>query len=259
MSNNKQEVDETSQNKKKIIRRKPNAVNRNIYFSVEDQQNIEEYLLIPPDQIEKRRLFYQTHVFHVFYALADSLVKVYDFRSPLVTREELIADCSCFLYEVIHKWDPGKGKKAFSYFNVVAKNWLILNTRKHFKIFSKQISSDDETAMSKHQRMQFVESSIIDSPDDIIEKGQFKSDILKLLDDMKVKTKNENELRCLHAIETLFVAIDDLDMLSKRAVRIYISEISGLDKPLLVKSLTNIKKIYNNIKHDNNKYDVLFN
>ena len=47
----------------------------------------------------------------------------------------LKSDCVSFLYETLEKFDPSKGSKAFSYFNVVAKNWLIIQSKKRVKNF----------------------------------------------------------------------------------------------------------------------------
>jgi hypothetical protein len=235
------------------IRRNPNGP-RNMYFDADAQINIEVYLN-EQDATERRRI-YESFIYPVFEQLADNLIKVYDFKSPSANSVELKLDCIAFLFESIQKWDPLRGTKAFSYFNVVAKNWLIINTRKHSKRHSMFISMDDPNALSMRQKMQIEENNIIQSPDDVMDQKHVKYEILKMLDDMKVKLNNENEMRCLHAIETLFNSIDDLELLNKRAVHIYLREISGLDRKNVSKALTSLKKHYASMSRDIAHYDI---
>ena len=75
---------------------------------------------------------------------------------------------------------------------------------------------------------------------------------------MRVKLTNENEMICLQAIETLFTNIDDLELLNKRAVLIYIREISGLDKKTMSKALSVIRRRYREMLGLSDNYDIFF-
>ncbi len=52
--------------------------------------------------------------------------------------EMLKNECLSTLYETLPKFDPSKGKKAFSYFNVVVKNWFIWKIRDKNKKLKQQ-------------------------------------------------------------------------------------------------------------------------
>jgi len=233
----------------KRIRRNPN-VPRNMYFDDRVQDAIEIYN--STKCVSTKKSIYETRINPALDQLADKLIKVYDFKSLQVNQEELKLDCIAFLYESLHKWDPSRGTKAFSYFNVVAKNWLIINTRKHAKKACNNVSLNDFDNLTPLQKNQIEEYSIIPSPEDQMINLENKAEIMKMLDDIKIKLSNENEMRCLHAIETLFDSIEDLDILNKRAVRIYLREISGLDKKIISKSISSIKKHYKNAVHNSN-------
>ena len=73
---------------------------------------------------------------------------------------------------------------------------------------------------------------------------------------MKVKLTNENELRCLYAVQTLFSSIEELELLNKRAVLVYIREISGLDKKHMSKAMSVIRRHYRSMVTDPEKYDL---
>jgi hypothetical protein len=239
-------------NGKKRIRRNPD-VPRNMYFGEPVQESIELY---HETQCSKEKIkIFENSINPAFEHLVDKLIKVYDFKSPNHGTDELKAECVSFLYESMHKWDSSRGTKAFSYFNVVAKNWLILNTRKHIKKSNLTISLEDFDILSPAQKSQIEEYSVIPSPEDSLVELESKFEIIKMLEDMKVKVNNENELRCLHAIETLFDSIDELELLNKRAIRIYLVEISGLDKKIVSKSLASLKKHYKNAVKES-LYDI---
>ncbi len=238
---------------RKKIRRRPGTP-RNMYFTKETGESIVKYC--QEEDLEKKMKIYEKEILPAFDKLAENLIYVYGFKSPYATAEELRVDCVSFMFETLHKWDPSRGTKAFSYFNVVAKNWFIINTRKHLKRRNRHLSIDNPTGMTASQRAAFENYDYVAPPDEEMIKAQMKSEILSLLDDMKVKLTNENELKCLHAIETLFSSIDELELLNKRAVLLYIREISGLDKKYLSKAMSVIRRHYRAMSSNPDKYDI---
>lgn len=240
---------------RKKIRRRPGSP-RNMYFNADTQAAIVKYQDMVDE--ESRRMLYAADILPAFAKLSENLIYVYGFKSPYSLFDELKADCITFLYESIHKWDESRGTKAFSYFNVVAKNWLIINCRQHKKQSSRNVSIDDPYGMSTSQKMTFEQHDIMPAPDEVMIKKAQRQQILKLLDNMRVKLTNENELICLQAIETLFASIEDLDLLNKRAILVYIREISSLDKKQLSKSLSVIRKRYKEMSGDCDEYDIFF-
>ena len=93
-------------------------------------------------------------------------------------------------------------------------------------------------------------------PDESIMLRERSEQIINLVVDMKVKVSNENEMLCLEAIQTLFSKIDDIDLLNKRAVLVYIREISGLDKKQMSKAMSVIRRHYRSMTKDKELYDI---
>lgn len=240
---------------RKKIRRRP-GVKRNMYFNKDTQASIEKYKSLPDDQEDQKIKIYQEEILPAFDKLSENLIFVYGFKSPYASSDELKNDCVAFLFETIRKWDPSRGTKAFSYFNVVAKNWLIINTRKHLKRRNRHVSIDDPAGMTNAQKEQFEHYDYVPPPDEEMIKRQQKIEILNLLEDMKPKLTNENEIRCLCAVETLFASIDELELLNKRAILVYIREISGLDKKHMSKAMSVIRRHYRAMVSDPEKYDL---
>tara|TARA_B100000131_G_scaffold87687_1_gene84533 strand:- start:16734 stop:17465 length:732 start_codon:yes stop_codon:yes gene_type:complete len=240
---------------RKKIRRNPGKP-RNMYFTMDTQAAIVKYQ--ETEKQEDKLKIYEKEILPAFSKLSENLIFVYKFNSPYSLFEELKADCVSFLYESIHKWDEARGTKAFSYFNVVAKNWLIINCRQHKKRNSRHVSIDNPYGMSAQQKAAYENYDVVPPPDETLIKKAQRDQILKLLEDMRPKLTNENELICLQSIETLFANIDDLELLNKRAVLIYIREISGLDKKIMTKSLSVIRRHYREMSGKEDNYDIFF-
>ena len=84
----------------------------------------------------KRKEIYIEKIYPAFSKLVENLIYIHGFCSDTLPYEILKNDCVNFLFESILKFDHNKGSKAFSYFNVVAKNWLIINSKKDMDILS---------------------------------------------------------------------------------------------------------------------------
>ena len=114
---------------KRKIKRKPGAHDPSkMYFNADTQAAIVEYQGLKDDK-KARDAIYMTRIAPAFTALVDNLVNIHRFAAVNETVEELKFDCVHFLFETIHKFDSTRGTNAFSYFNVVAKNWLIIRTK----------------------------------------------------------------------------------------------------------------------------------
>ncbi len=102
------------------------------YFTEETEQAIIDYNNTE-DQFKRNRL-YKDHIMYAFDKLAENLIhtfKFYYFDVPYIdVKHEVVA----FLQEKIHKFKAEKGK-AFSYFSIVAKNYLIIRNNANYNKF----------------------------------------------------------------------------------------------------------------------------
>ena len=159
--------------KRKIRRRKKGTKSRP-YFTNETQESIIKYQ--NSDDIKEKQTIYQKEIKDAFEKLVENLIHVYNFNAPYDTFDSLKADCVSFLYESIHKWSPERGTKAFSYFNVCGKNWLIIKTRQQKKRVSRHISTSDMSDFSSVQKQMYANHDVAPSPDELmIEKEKIGS------------------------------------------------------------------------------------
>lgn len=226
------------------IKRRPGAVGIQ-YFSDDTQNAI--MIFQEEKSSEMKNQIYLQRIQPALDSLVENLILVYGFKSPHDTFDELKSDCVSFLYESLHKWSPEKGTKAFSYFNVVAKHWLIIRSRKQQKQHKRNISIDDSESLTQEQ-LQIIESyDVVPSPDEILISKNTRSEISLILREIEKSVSSETEASCIKAIITVFDNIDDLDFLNKRAVLIYVRDISGLTSKKLSVAMASIRKHYKRI------------
>ena len=226
----------------------------NYYFTLQTQEKIVEY----QNSCKKRHkdVVYTEHIQPAFKELVHNLVSVYKFKSSSEDINHLKHDCVVFLFETIHKWKPENGTKAFSYFNVVAKNWLTIHSRRLLKNSKRNVSVDNMESFSSFEKEQLnrIEPDIGVVYEKNLDKIEFIPMFLRMTGDIKSKLKDERDLRCLEAIQQVFKNADDLDYLNKRAVFVYLREISGLNSSELSSSLSTIRKHYRKMCGPDTKY-----
>ena len=173
-----------------------------------------------------------------------NLVSVYSYKSANENILHLKSDCVAFLFETLHKWNPDNGTKAFSYFNVVAKNWLTINSRRLLKNARRNICIDAPEDFTLDEKRSMTESDFESSHEEVILKKEKYIMINEMICYIKSQLKDERDKRCIDAIHHVFNNIDSLDYLNKRAIFVYLRETSGLNSSELSSSLSNIRKHY---------------
>jgi len=234
---------------KRKIKRRRGKGKSNMYFTMDTQTAIISFQETESQQ--EREDLYNAQIKYAFEKLVENLIFVYGFQNPYTPTKHLQADCVSFLFETIHKWKKEKGTKAFSYFNVVGKNWLIMNAKKRQKKLKRSISFEDTENMSAKDRSKITHHQIVPSADDRLDTIESKMEILRALKAIKDKVHQENEILCIDAIITIFEKVDTLDFLNKRAVFVYVREISGLNQKQLASALGTVRKHYKTIRGSN--------
>lgn len=219
-----------------------------LYFNADTQRAIEEYQKIYITSGSYASQLYTEVVHPSFNKLVENLINIHGFAGLHDTPEDLRADCITFLFESIHKFDGSRGTNAFSYFNIVAKHWLIIRSKKRMNKIKRNVSMDDIESLSPDDAESIEEFNLVPSQDDIVLKRDAPSGILEMLYKLKDKVKNPNEMLCMDSVISLFENIEELDFLNKSAILIYIREMSGLSPKQLTMALSSIKKYYRELK-----------
>ena len=243
--------------KKRVVKRrrgKSKAKNKG-YFRKEHQEAIVQFC--KSDCPREKEDLYTNIIREALEKLSENLIYVYGFHKQHDNVDVLKQDCVINLYETLHKFDPEKGHRAFSYFNVVAKHWLIIHSRKKNKRQYRMVSIDDpdndiNVDALFHQNGQFVAP-----PDTLLEKQEKTEEIKQLFREIRKRVRNEREVRCVDAIIEIFNKVDELDFLNKRAIFVYVREMSGLNSKQLSVCMSSIRNIYRQLNGSGKEFDIL--
>jgi len=237
------------------IRRKRGKGKRNLYFHQGTHDAIIKFQSL--ESQDDRASIYVSDIFPAFDKLVENLIFIHGFTSTHSSFVDLKNDCVVFLYETLDKFDHTRGTKAFSYFNVVAKNWLIIKSKQRSKQIRRQVSLDDPMSISRRDMSSIESYKVIPAQDTEMIKRESINNLFSLMVEIKKKLSGENEIACIDAIITLFEKIDDIDLLNKRAIFVYLRDISSLNPKQLSIAMSSIRKHYKSLVKQG-EFDIFF-
>lgn len=219
-----------------------------LYFTPVTQTNIVLYQGTPDPK--DREVIYMKEIYPAFEKLVENLINIHKFSGLYDSYDDLKNDCVTFLFENIRKFDGNRGTNAFSYFNIVAKNWLIIRTKQKSTRLKRNVSMDDFDSISQREQRIIEDYSVVPAQDEVIDNRNFVASLKEMLTTIQNAAKSQNELACMNSIVTIFENIESIDLLSKSAVLLYIRELSGLTPKQLTATLHSLKKHYRRIKNE---------
>jgi hypothetical protein len=237
--------------KKKTVKTKTKTKRKKPYFGKDAHNAIVEYQ--SEDCRKEKNKIYHEKIKPSFEKLAENLIFIHGFSSSKEDFHVIKSDCVSFLFEILEKFDPSKGSKAFSYFNICAKHHLIIQSKKKQKRKIRNISLFDESLNNVEKEM-IAKSQIIESQEEKIIKEEDKEILTEILMLINEKCSNKNEKLCSKAIIEVFSKIEDLEFLNKRAIFVYLREISGLNAKQLSIAMSSIRKYYRSVVKSNDNY-----
>lgn len=230
----------------------PRQKSSNNYFTQETEDYIVKYN--NSDDPEYRSKIFTNHIYFPFYKLVENIIHTFKFYNlDIDTIEDLKHEVISVLVEQKLKgFDPTNGAKAYSYFGTIVKRWLINYSNKNYKklqkrgaleevdfSFEEDLDLDDKYSISLSNLIdEFVEESY-----QKIEEG-----------DMFV-TKEEKKVA--DAVLTLFKTRNDLKVFKKKALYIYIRNITGYETPHLTRVVTKLKEEFYTLYDRYNKLGLL--
>ena len=229
--------DETLPQKK--IKRRRRKRTKNEYFTIVHEQAIIKYCA-ETDYKERSRLYEQV-IQPAFSEMVDKIIFTYKFNI-LPNIDSLREDCKVWLTTILNKYDPNKGSKAFSYFSVVTKNWFIHKVKTNSKKIKREVSFENlvenggpdilgTTDPSESYLSQRVEI-------------EFWNCLLQNLEKWDTEGLKKNEKLVIDAVRILLHNIEDIEIFNKKAVYLYLRELTGLNTKQVVNNLNKIREKY---------------
>ena len=213
------------------------------YFTPDTDAAIKEYLSTS-NQDERDEIF-KTRIWYPFYKLAENLIHTFKFYYTEVDDlEDLKHEVICFLLEKLDYFKPEKGTKAFSYFSIVGKNYLILYNNNNYQKKKQKVdvlaADEDEGVLNqlgRDGRKQEIKD-FIDYFTEYIDKHMF------------TMFKKDKDRKVCDAINVLFKRRENLEIFNKKALYIYIREMTEVETPVITKVTKALKKVYKELYNE---------
>ena len=213
---------------------------KNQYFTKVHEQAILDY--IKAQDLKVRTSLYVGYIGPAFNEMVDKIVYTYKFTN-LPNIEVLKDDCKIWLTTILDKYDPNKGSKAFSYFSVITKNWFIHKVKKNSKDLRREVQYD-KISMEIHLQYLSTNESYLKKR----ENAEFWSLLWAEIVGWEKLNLKDNERKVLEAIKILFENVDDIEIFNKKAIYLYIREITGLNTKQIVNNLNKMRQRYRNFR-----------
>lgn len=214
----------------------PRKKKKNYYFTQVHEDAIAEYIL--SEDHSHRSDLYVKVIGPALNEMVDKIIYTYKFTT-LPNIDSLRDECKIWLTTVIDKYDPNKGSKAFSYFSVITKNWFIHKVKKNSKKTRIEVGFEELPKELEMIHMSAQNTYIEDR-----ENREFMSLLKREMDSWDTGKLKENEKKVLEAVKILMTTSDDIEIFNKKAIYLYIREITGLKTKQVVNNLNKMRSRY---------------
>jgi len=213
---------------------------KNHYFTQVHEDAIVRYALTSSRQ--ERTELYIKWIRPAFNEMVDKIVFTYKFTT-LPNIDSLRDECKIWLMTILDKYDQSKGSKAFSYFSVITKNWFIHKVKRQQKRNKREIDYDNISKRFEEQYLSTSESYISQR-----EEEEFWKRFYSEIQSWDASQMKENDIKVYKAINILFESKEDIEIFNKKAIYLYLREITGLNTKQIVNSLKKFRKKYSQFK-----------
>ena len=211
------------------------AKKKNYYFTQETEDAIIRYN--KEDNPRIRNQIYSKDIDYPFDKLAENIIHTFKFYYFDVPSEQVKHEVVSFLVMNIHKFKEGKGK-AFSYFSIVAKNYLILHNNKNYKNYK------------IHDKMEVLDyRDNINESRDRLETAEFNQEYVEQMlnywdNNLTNIFRRQKDILVADAVLEMFRRRANIENFNKKALYILIREMTG-SKTQHITRIVNVMKKYN--------------
>ena len=217
---------------KKIVKKKK----RKVYFGQEVQDAVVEYNSSSSDS--ERNIIYGKRIHAAFDKLAENIINTFKFTYFDYGFEDIKHEVVAFMVMNMHKYDHTKGSKAFSYFSVVAKNYLILHNNNNYK---KMKTHDKMDVLDRYKSINTMNETDYDT---------LTNEIVQYFDkNLNTIFKKNRDLKIGYAIIDLMKQRDDIENFNKKALYILIREMTDVETAHITSVVNVLKKHYKKLQN----------
>lgn len=206
-----------------------------VYFSQDTENAI--VLYNNTENESEKNIIYNNHIHAAFDKLAENIIHTFKFYNFDVSHEDVKQEVISFLIEKINKYSQDKGK-AFSYFSIVAKNYLIAHNNNNYYLKQKK---RDVSAIDSERNIvnEYARAKQNEETYDFTE--EFIFFLEKNIDKIFIKQK---DMEIADAVKDLFKNRENIENYNKKALYILIRERTNVKTQNITAVINTIKKIY---------------
>jgi len=209
-----------------------------IYFGTPVHNAIVEYN--ESDDVAFRHKIYTEEIHAAFLKLAENIINTFKFSYFDYPFRDLQEEVVSNLVMNMHKFDSTRGSKAFSYFSIIAKNYLILNNNANYK---KMKSHDDISVMNGY--------GAVDEEIETSKTTEIFDKTVEYLDERLERLfPKEKDRRVAESILYLCQNKDQIDNFNKKALYIMIREMTDVQTAKITQVSNVFRRIYPRIQEE---------
>ena len=218
----------------KVIKKKRRKKSK-MYFGQPVQDAIIRYNESTNPVVKNR--IYGEHIHAAFLKMAENLIHTFKFYYFDVPLEQVKHEVVSFMVLQIPKYKPNKGR-AFSYFSIVGKNYLILNNNNNYK----KLKIHDDIASLDFKRNVYSD----DLQNEVNDFNQeFVSQMLDYWDNNLTNIfRRQKDILVADAVLELFRRRMNIENFNKKALYIMIREMTGSNTQHITRVINQMKRYY---------------
>ena len=218
-----------------------------MYFGPNEEEAVINFL--ESEDETERNLIFNEWLKGPLDKMIESIIRRYKLYRKGETFEELHSDTVSFLMTKVHKFEQGRGKKAYSYFGTISKNYILGLLIKDEK-YLKQTSSYEDISSNLEERADlayYMDDYQIDYRDIIIKLT------IELENFVDTEELTDNERKLGYALLEIFSNFDkifqvgDGNKFNKNLILLSLREMTSLSTKEIRISLKRYKNLYDGI------------
>jgi hypothetical protein len=230
-------------------KKKKRKASSKMYFTQETEDAIIEYNKEIDSDI--REDIYRERIEYPLQKLVENVFNRFGFTYFRTSPHEVQREALAHLVSNLGKYDPnrvsklskkGKKSKAFSYFSVIAKNWFILLNNNNYKEFQTHVEISEErgenTVQLQHTDRHHAQT----------ETDEFMNLTIQFWEANVSRIFNkQRELDIANAVIELLRNSQRIDAFNKKALYLYIRDMSDCKTQQITKVINKMKQYHKNI------------
>ena len=211
----------------------PRKKNSKQYFTKDTEDAIIEYNITEDQRIKDK--IYKDRIAPAFSKLAEIVYNKWKFTYFDDDPQDVMSEVVAFMIEKIHMYKNGKGK-AFSYFTIVARNYLILNNNANYKRYK------DTDVMSAMPESWDTENNYREEVRNDDHRTFNQRMILYWDVHLEIFFTKKRDLQIADAVLELFRRAEYIENFNKKSLYLLIREMTGYPTHYITKVVNKMKE-----------------